>query len=442
MKRMLIIIITKLLYLIGLIAGKGSSLPGKIALKLYPNILSSLKLPENIVFVTGSNGKTTTAGMINDILVQNGYSVGYNFEGSNQIEGVATLLLRTSNLLGQVKKDVLVLEVDERFTRHVLKYITPKYYVVTNLYRDQLTRNGHPEFVYSVISQGIKDDMHLILNADDPLSSMMGIGRENITYFGIDKNNLSTEKNSGMYNDGAYCPNCKAKLKYDYYHYNHIGAFKCDNCGHTKQSPEYNVTKINFDEGSFLINNEYKIDLYFKSFYNIYNLLTAFTTANILGVDGKSICAALNNYIIKKERIIEFELAQKKGILLLSKHENSISYDQSIMYVVNQDSDCTVVILIDSVSRKYFTSDTSWIWDIDFEKLNSDKVKKIILAGKYAYDLSVRFDLTDIGKNKLIILPDLDNMMLTLSESAVGSIYVITCFSDKNKFTERLSKWK
>jgi UDP-N-acetylmuramate-alanine ligase len=175
MKRFFVIIITKFLYLIGVIVGKGSSLPGKIALKLYPNILSKLKLPEDIVFVTGSNGKTTTAGMINDILVQNGFSVGYNFEGSNQIEGAATLLLRISNLFGQVKRDVLVLEVDERYSRHILKYITPKYYVVTNLYRDQLTRNGHPELVYSIITQGINDNVHLILNADDPLSSMMAL---------------------------------------------------------------------------------------------------------------------------------------------------------------------------------------------------------------------------------------------------------------------------
>jgi Zn ribbon nucleic-acid-binding protein len=442
MKRMLVILITKVLYLIGLTVGKGSSLPGKLALRIYPNILSRLKLPENIVFVTGSNGKTTTSGMINDILVQNGYRVGYNFEGSNQIEGVATLLLRISNLLGKVKRDVLVLEVDERYSRHILKYITPKYYVVTNLYRDQLTRNGHPELVYSIITQGINDNTHLILNADDPLSSMLGMGKENVTYFGIDKNELSIEENSGMYNDGAYCPNCKAELEYDYYHYNHIGSYKCDKCGHAKQSPKFNVTEISFSEGNFVINHEHKIDLYFKSYYNIYNLLTAFTVANILGVDGEAICASLNNYIIKKERIIEFELNQNKGMLLLSKHENSISYDQSIMYAVTQDTDCTVLILIDSVSRKYFTSDTSWIWDIDFEKLNDEKVNKIILAGKYAYDLSVRFDHTGIDKDKLIMSPDLDNMITTLSESAVGNIYVITCFSDKNKFTERLSKWK
>ena len=133
MKKFFVILITKILYLIGYLMGRASSLPGQIALKLYPDILSQLLLPENIVFITGSNGKTTTAGMINDVLVENGFAVGYNFEGSNQIEGITTLLLRISDFTGRIKKDALVLEVDERYTRHVLKYITPKYYVVTNL---------------------------------------------------------------------------------------------------------------------------------------------------------------------------------------------------------------------------------------------------------------------------------------------------------------------
>ena len=104
MKKFFVILITKILYLIGYLMGRGSSLPGQIALKLYPDILSQLLLPENIVFITGSNGKTTTAGMINDVLVENGFAVGYNFEGSNQIEGITTLLLRISDFTGRIKR--------------------------------------------------------------------------------------------------------------------------------------------------------------------------------------------------------------------------------------------------------------------------------------------------------------------------------------------------
>ncbi|MGI6114458.1 MAG: MurT ligase domain-containing protein [Mahellales bacterium] len=441
MKKFIVILITKILYFIGFVIGKGSSLPGKIALKLYPDILSDLVLPENIVIITGSNGKTTTAGMINDILVKNGFSVGYNFEGSNQIEGITTLLLRISDLSGKVNKDVLVLEVDERYTKHVLKYVIPKYYVVTNLYRDQLTRNGHPEYIYSIISQGIKEEMHLVLNTDDPLSSMMGMNRERVTYFGVDKNCHSKESNISIYNDGVYCPNCKGKLEYEYYHYNHIGSYKCKNCGHKRHKPQFCVTEIDFDEGNFVINDGHRIGLSFKSFFNIYNLLTAFTVASLLGVANEDICSSLNNYIIKKERIIEFQIAQKKGMMLVSKHENSISYNQSLMYIVNQREVCTVVIIVDSVSRKYYTSETSWLWDIDFEILKDDNVKGIILAGKYAYDLGVRFEHTGIDKDKISIIPDLDRLMEVIGDTAIGKIYVLTCFSDKKKFTDRVKKW-
>lgn len=438
MKKIFLIIMAKIAYNVGSLIGRGSSLPGKIALKIYPDILSKLVLPENIIGITGSNGKTSTAGMIDHVLKQNGFSVGYNFEGSNQVEGVATLLLRLSTLSGVVKKDVLVIEIDERYTRHVLKYITPKYFIVTNLYRDQLTRNGHPELIYSIIAENIRDDMHLIINTDDPLSSMLGLNRDNVTYFGLDKNNLSTPTNTSIYNDGIYCPNCKHKLIYDYYHFNHIGSYKCENCGHQKHLPQYNVTDLNLKEGYFVVNGSEKITISLQSFYNIYNLIAAFAAVNLLGMQYTDISASLNNYILNNGRIKQFEIGGKKGMMLLSKHENSISYDQSLSYISNQDEDCTVVIIVDAVSRKYFTSETSWLWDIDFENLNTDKVKKIILAGKYAYDLAVRFEYTGIAQDKIIIRPNLDEMMDAVKNQATGYIYVLTCFSDKDKFIGRL----
>ena len=124
-------------------------------------------------------------------------------------------------------------------------------------------------------------------------------------------------------------------------------------------------------------------------------------------------------------------------MLLTSKHENSISYNQSIQYVVNQNKECTVVIIVDAVSRKYFTSETSWLWDIDFEKLNVDCVKNIILAGKYVHDLMIRFEYAGFDKNKIIADEDLDKMMEDVKNSQNENVYVITCFSDRMKFMDR-----
>ena len=109
MLKIIAIILCKILRVVGKAVGKGSSLPGKFALKVCPNVLSKIKLPEKIVAVTGSNGKTSTVEMIAHILRENGLSVVYNAEGSNQIEGVTTFILSNASLFGKVKGDVLLI---------------------------------------------------------------------------------------------------------------------------------------------------------------------------------------------------------------------------------------------------------------------------------------------------------------------------------------------
>ena len=93
MRRMLAIVVCKLLRFAGKLLGRGSSLPGQFALKVCPDVLGRVKLPPHIIAVTGSNGKTSTVEMIAAILAADGRQVVYNKEGSNQIEGVATLIL-------------------------------------------------------------------------------------------------------------------------------------------------------------------------------------------------------------------------------------------------------------------------------------------------------------------------------------------------------------
>ena len=121
MRLFLAVILCKLLRFIGGLIGKGSSLPGQFALKVCPNVLGRVKLPEKIIAVTGSNGKTSTVEMIAAILEQDGRRVVYNKEGSNQIEGVPTLILSHCTLGGKMRGDVLLLESDERYARHTFK---------------------------------------------------------------------------------------------------------------------------------------------------------------------------------------------------------------------------------------------------------------------------------------------------------------------------------
>ena len=414
--------------------GRGSSLPGKYALKICPDILSHIKMPELSIAVTGSNGKTSTVEMIAHVLKSNGLNVAYNKEGSNQIEGVVTFLIGDADMKGRVKSDVVLLEADERYARHTFKFFHPKFFVINNLYRDQMTRNGHPEWIKSIIGQAVYDDMTLILNADDPLVASFGKDRPGTIYFGAGILPGDSLVHEGIYDDGKYCPICKKPMNYEYYHYNHIGKFKCSSCGFARPKIDHRLTATK-DEGgkaSITIDDKFDIPVFFTGIYHCYNILAAFTASTALGIEPEKTAGALGGYILKSGRISDFTLGNTEGRLLLSKHENSVSYDRSIDVVVKDPRKVNVMFIVDAISRKYFTSDSSWLWDIDFEKLNRDNVGKIILAGKYCNDLAVRFEAAGIAKEKTELFETVLEASL-YAGNQTDYLYVITCFSDKEK---------
>lgn len=433
MKKFLAILLCKLAHAVGKPLGKGSSLPGKLALKLCPDILARLALPDAIVAVTGSNGKTSTVELLAHILTQNGKTVAYNKEGSNQIEGVTTFLLCAATLGGSVKRDVVLLESDERFARHTFKHLTPTHYVILNLYRDQLTRNGHPQWMYDIVKESIKPGVHLLLNADDPMVARYGLHHDGpVTWFGVDRQPGDFDTNHGAYRDGAYCPECFSPMAYDFYHFNHIGSFRCEHCGHHRPQPDYAVSTLDLAGQTMTVNGQ-PLYLALPSYYHAYNTLAAFALCRELGLPAADIAKAIDGHALQSGRVVEFTLGGHPGILLTSKHENSVSYDQSIRAAIQSGEDCTVLVIVDAVSRKYFTSETSWLWDIEFDALAAPCVKELVLAGRYCHDLATRVKATPIDPAKITVEGDIPAAAEHLKAAAQGRIYIITCFSDKDK---------
>ena len=438
MRKLFAIIVCKLGHAVGKLIGKGSSMPGKFALKICPDILRRVELPRHIIAVTGSNGKTSTVEMIAAVLRADGKTVVYNEEGSNQIEGVATLVLTHATLGGKVKADVLLIESDERYAARTFQFFHPTEFVITNLYRDQLTRNGHPEWVYDSILPALHPETELILNADDPLSSCFGRGREKVKWFGLDKCSISTGAPTGVYHDGTYCPVCRAPMEYDYVHYNHIGAYHCTKCGHKKPRTDYTVTAVDLEKARLTIDGQVTIALAFRSIYNIYNILAAYAACRECGVSGGTAAGVLGNYLLKNGRMQTFRLGARHGTLLTSKHENSIAYDTNLRYIAASEQDCAVLVIVDAVSRKYFTSETSWLGDIDFDQLNAPRVKRVVLAGRYCNDLAERFSYTDL--ENWSVEPDIAAAAAQLKSGGNEELFVVTCFSDRDKILSRVEK--
>ncbi len=434
MRQFLAILLCRLATFVGKLVGKGTSMPGKFALKVCPDILKRIQKPKTIVAVTGSNGKTSTVEMIAAVLKASGKTVAYNIEGSNQIEGVTTMMLNSCTWGGKMKQDVLLIESDERYTKFTFKWFHPTHYVITNLYRDQLTRNAHPEWVFDAIKESIFDDTQLILNADDPMVSLFGQGRKNVVWFGLDSCESDSKDFIGAYNDFLYCPVCGKPMKYDFFHFNHVGSYHCTCCDFQRHDTDYSVTNVDLEHNEITICDKHKIQLAFKSIYNIYNILATYTLCSLIGIDGSKVAQVTSNYILKNGRYIEFALGKHDGTFLISKHENSVSYDMSFRYAVSQQEKCSVIVIVDAVSRKYFTSETSWLWDIHFDWLDAACVQKVYLCGKYCNDLAMRLSFTKVPQNKLCVMEDIAKACEEIKQNGEEHLYAVTCFSDRMKF--------
>ena len=435
MRIILAILITKISHFLLALIGKGSSKPGELALMIYPEILKEIRYPKRIVAVTGTTGKTSTTMMLNKIINESGMTVGHNLKGSNLIQGIATTILNNSDIFGNFKRDILLLEVDERYAKLVFDYFSPTDFMVTNLSRDQLVRNIHHEYVYEDVKKVINDEMTLYLNVDNPLCNKFSIDHKGqVKYVGVNKNELSTMESTEVL-DIAYCPSCGEALTFESFNYGNLSDYKCKSCEFKRYQPHYAVTDINLYGGEITVNREVKLPLINKAFYNIYNIVNAYAIANSLGINDETIIKALNSKGTQERRFDEFEVNGRKGVMLLSKNETPISYNQSIRYVKGLEGKKTVLLGFDNVSGRYKEKDLSWLYDIDFEELNSDDISNIVCIGRFANNIAVRLKYSGISESKIIIEPQMRNIKSTLKET-VGYICAVLYFDTYQSFSK------
>ena len=385
MKLALAIFIGRILRVLGRFVNRSSNLPGQVALKICPDFLGRLKIKGKVIAVTGSNGKTTTSNLIAHILRENGHTVANNFEGANLTAGVTTTMLSVCNYGGVVAEDFVVLEVDERFARFIFKYFSPDIFVVTNLVRDQVVRNGHPDIIMDKINEAIKPGVLMVLNANDPISQNLAPDNTRV-YYAMEATERSTTTSEYITHDSKVCPKCFHKLDYEYYHYNHIGKFDCSNCGYHTPEAQYLATDVNFETGEFKVNGVVLKANYNASFHFL-NMTAAIGACTQAGLKIEDCAKAASSFIVSKERYDEFDIGGRKAVLVLTK-QNSVSLDQSISYALSQPGEKTIVLF---VNNAFYTEnkDISWLYDVTFERMLG-KVHSIVCSGSRAVDVGVR----------------------------------------------------
>ena len=321
---------------------QGGVLPGRIAMKIDPELLSDLAaLVDRSVVITGTNGKTTTSNLIADAVAASGATVVCNRAGNNMEPGVVGALLEArSGLKRAGGKRVGVFECDELYTVRVLPKLKPTYFVLLNLFRDQLDRYGEIDHTQEVIAHALElsPATTLIYNADDPLCAAIAARVPNASIaFGIDG---ATNTESDRISDSRFCSQCNAPLEYDYVQYGQLGAYHCPSCGWARPALVRRVTGVK------LGCDGYGFDLVFGSapdaaavhiatryngLYMVYNVAAAFFAARELGVDTAFLQPTLDAYVPAGGRMGRWEIAGRTVEANLAK--NPVGFDRQIQSI-------------------------------------------------------------------------------------------------------------
>ncbi len=371
----------------------GTTAPGKVALAICPDFLSRIGRPETLIGVTGTNGKTTVSNMLCDIFESLGNQLVSNRQGANIDAGAATSLIAAATLGGKCRRKLGVLEMDERSAARLFPVLKPDYLVVTNLFRDSMRRNAHPEYIASLMDACIDPSTHLILNADDPISSALA-PLNSRTLFSVDKLPQEPPLRDNLVQDVQICPVCGERIHYDFRRYHHIGKAHCDSCGWHSPDPDYLLVSADAETGKFTVmesNIWQNYPMPSLEVYNLYNALAAVTLLRHMGYDADVIAKAMEPLKVVQSRLRSESIGRWQLTESMAKGLNAVACSRNFDMVLNTPGKKAVVLMLDDVfDEKPSSENIAWLYDADFEFLCDDSIVQILAVGARCLDTRLR----------------------------------------------------
>ncbi len=431
-------------FAIRLLGRGGTDFPGRVALKICPNLLGTLAKGVETVIVTGTNGKTTSSRMIEQVLTDSGISFFTNKSGANLLSGVTAEFAVHSSLRGKCRFPFALIESDEAAFKAISTFVDAKVVVVTNVFRDQLDRYGEVTHTLENIKIGISHSPHatLCLNADDSLTASIAQDMPNpVLFFGVDTPIYNSRV--AEVSDAPYCIRCKHAYVYDYVTYGHLGSYRCPNCGYARQKPDLSVAKVlsSDTEGSEIVfqvgAEEIPATVNLPGGYNIYNACGTMACGMALGLDAQVVARSLSQFACGFGRMEKFEIKGVSMRMILIK--NPAGCNQVLNFLTNTTEPSLFVACLND--RDQDGRDVSWIWDVDFEKVAAmgDRLSGLYVSGRRAEELAMRFKYAGVPTEKLRVLKDY-GALIDACLAQDKPVYIMPTYTAMLELREKLSR--
>ncbi len=382
--------------------GGGTTLPGKLLSTVDPGAVDRLaaRLERGSVLVSATNGKTTTAAMVAEIL---GGRLAYNHSGANLLSGVASTLLSSRGA------ELGLFEVDEAALPEVARRVRPRVVALGNLFRDQLDRYGELEHIagrWRALAAELPETL-FVVNADDPLLGELARGRERVVTYGVDdpRHARPTLQHAA---DSTFCLVCGSPYLYAAAYVGHLGDYRCPNGHAARLALDVAAREIELqglDGSEFTVSapgGGARLTLALPGLYNVYNPTAALAIAGVLGASPDAISSGLERFTAAFGRFERIAVGERRLLMLLIK--NPAGANEAVRTLLDGPPPrLAVVALNDAVADG---QDVSWIWDVDFEPLLAG-LERVVVTGDRAAELGLRFSYGGLDRGRIEVVPPL-----------------------------------
>jgi UDP-N-acetylmuramyl tripeptide synthase len=396
----------------------GHTLPGLVVESIFPKYLEKMisQLPEGVVIITGTNGKTTTTKIVTELLKAADKKVLTNQTGSNLTRGIVSSISQHASFGGRLRHDIAVLEVDEAQARRLVERIKPRWVLALNVSRDQLDRYGEVDTIAAYIGETMKEATEgIVTNARD--TNLLRLTQD-----------ITKDKKLEISLFGASA----GIAKYFPTDYELAAIEKPAKSNKASEKIDVELVAFSGQAATYKIGGKkYEAKLKLTGQHNYLNGAAALALCRQLvpGLPAEKLIIELSKVSLAFGRGEKYLFNGSEIELVLVK--NPASFTQALSSYSAKNTNLMIAINDNIADGR----DVSWLWDVNFKPLSGQTVS--LTSGKRAADIALRLSYDDIKTAN--IEPSLPTAVKLLSEMN-GPRVILSTYTAMLKIYKLLAK--